>query len=191
VVKPLVEILAGVPTVVYGYFALTFVTPVVLKGWLGLNAEVYNALSAAIVVAIMVIPTIASLCDDALRAVPNTLREGAYALSATRLEVTLRVVVPGALSGIVAACLLALARAIGETMAVSLAAGATPNLTLNPLESIQTMTSYIVQVTTGDVEQHGIVMQSVFAVGLTLFVITLGINVLAQRMIHRMREVYE
>ncbi|RJP35304.1 MAG: phosphate ABC transporter permease subunit PstC [Phycisphaerales bacterium] len=188
--KPILEILAGVPTVVYGYFALTFITPDILQRIFP-AAEVFNAASAAIVVGIMIVPTIASLCDDALRAVPRSLREGAYALAANRLEVTARVVLPGAFSGVVAAVLLALARALGETMAVTLAAGMTPKLTLNPLTSVQTLTSYIVQVSLGDTPHGTIEYQSIFAVALTLFLITLTINVIAQRMIRRFREEYD
>ncbi|MFQ6616864.1 MAG: phosphate ABC transporter permease subunit PstC [Fidelibacterota bacterium] len=189
VIKPVLEVLAGIPTVVYGYFALTFVTPilrVVLPG-----TQVFNAASAAIVVGIMVLPMVASLCDDALRAVPGDLREGAYALGATHLEVTTRVVVPGALSGIIASFVLAVSRAIGETMAVTLAAGATPKLTLNPLESIQTMTAYIVQVSLGDTPAGTVEYQTIFAVAAMLFVITLTINVVANRILGKYREVYE
>jgi phosphate transport system permease protein len=190
IVKPVLEILAGIPTVVYGYFALTFITPHIIKP-LFPNANVFNAASAAIVVGVMIIPTICSLCDDAFRAVPRSLREAAYALSATRLEVSTRVVFPAAMSGVVAAVLLALARAIGETMAVTLAAGMTPNLTLNPFESIQTMTAYIVQVSLGDTPAGTIEYQTIFAVGMTLFLITLSINLIAQKMSNRFREVYE
>ena len=190
IAKPVLEILAGVPTVVYGYFALTFITPRVLQPILP-QTEIFNVASAAIVVAIMTIPTICSLCDDAFRAVPGTLREAAYALSATRLEVSTRIVLPAALSGVVAAVLLALARAIGETMAVAMAAGMTPKLTLNPLESIQTMTGYIVQVSLGDTPAGTVEYQTIFAVGMTLFLITLVINVVAQRVLARFREVYE
>lgn len=188
--KPILEVLAGVPTVVYGYFALTFITPHVLKPLLP-ETEVFNAASAAIVVGIMIIPTICSLCDDAFRAVPYTLREAAFALSATRFEVATRVVFPAALSGVVAAVLLALARAIGETMAVALAAGMTPKLTWNPFESMQTMTGYIVQVSLGDTPAGSIEYQTIFAVGMTLFLITLSINLLAQRVLRRFREAYE
>ncbi len=188
--KPVLEVLAGVPTVVYGYFALMFITPHVLRPLLP-GTGVFNAASAAIVVGVMIIPTIASLSDDALRAVPRSLREGAYALSTTKFEVSARVTVPAALSGIVAAILLALARAIGETMAVALAAGMTPNLTANPLASIQTMTSYIVQVSLGDTPAGTIEYQTIFAVGLTLFLITLATNLVAQRVMRRFREVYE
>ncbi len=186
--KPSLELLAGVPTVVYGYFALTFVTPL-LQHVLP-QMQVYNALSAGIVVGIMIIPMVASLSEDALRAVPRSLAEGAYALGATKYEVVLRVVVPAALSGIMASFILALSRAIGETMIVTLAAGATPKLTLNPLESIQTMTAYIVQVSLGDTPQGTVVYQSLFAVGLVLFVLTLGMNLLANRIILRFKETY-
>lgn len=190
ILKPVLEVLAGIPTVVYGYFALTFITPYVLRP-LFPQTEIFNAASAALVVGVMIIPTISSLCDDAFRAVPRSLREAAYALSATRLEVSTRVVVPAAMSGVVAAVLLALARAIGETMAVALAAGMTPKLTLNPLTSVQTLTGYIVQVSLGDTPADTIEYQTIFAVGLTLFLITLGINLIAQRVLHRFREAYE
>lgn len=190
VVKPILEILAGIPTVVYGYFALTFVTPYLLKPILP-QTQIFNAASAAIVVGVMIIPTISSLCDDAFRAVPQTLREAAYALSATRLEVSTRVVFPAALSGVVAAVLLGLARAIGETMAVALAAGMTPKLTLNPLESVQTMTGYIVQVSLGDTPAGTVEYLTIFAVGMLLFVITLAINVIAQRVFEHFREAYD
>jgi phosphate transport system permease protein len=187
--KPILEILAGVPTVVYGYFALTFITPI-LKAILP-QTQIFNAASGSIVVGIMVLPMVASLCDDALRAVPNSLREGGFALGATRMEVSTRVVLPGALSGVLAAFILAASRAIGETMAVTLAAGATPKLTLNPLESIQTMTAYIVQVSLGDTQQGTVEYKTIFAVGALLFVMTLGMNLLGQRVLHRFRESYE
>jgi phosphate transport system permease protein len=187
--KPILEILAGIPTVVYGYFALTFITPI-LKAVIP-QTQIFNAASGSIVVGIMVLPMVASLCDDALRAVPNSLREGGFALGATRMEVSTRVVLPGALSGVLASFILAASRAIGETMAVTLAAGATPKLTLNPLESIQTMTAYIVQVSLGDTPQGTIEYQTIFAVGALLFVITLGMNLLGQRVLHRFQETYE
>lgn len=188
--KPVLEILAGVPTVVYGYFALSFVTPYVLRPLLP-EVEVFNAASAAVVVGVMIIPTVCSLCDDAFQAVPRSLREAGYALSATRLEVSTRIVLPAAMSGVVAAVLLALARAIGETMAVALAAGMTPKLTLNPLESVQTMTSYIVQVSLGDTPAGTIEYQTIFAVAMALFLITLSINLVAERVLERFREAYE
>jgi len=190
VLKPLLEILAGIPTVVYGYFALTFVTPLVLQP-LFPNTEVFNAASAALVVGVMIIPTISSLCDDALRAVPRSLREAAYALSATKLEVSTRIVLPAALSGVMAAVLLGLARATGETMAVAIAAGMTPKMTLNPFVSVQTLTGYMVQVSQGDTPAGSIAYQSIFAVGLTLFTITLAINLIAHRVLRGFREAYE
>jgi len=189
VLKPLLEILAGIPTVVYGYFALTYITPKLRLMFP--ETDIFNAASASIVVGIMIIPTVASLSEDALRAVPRVLREGAYALGATRLEVATRVVIPGALSGILASFILAISRAIGETMAVTIAAGNLPNLTLNPLESIQTMTAYIVQVSLGDTPQGTLVYKSLFAVAMTLFMITLAMNVLSQWVLSRYREVYE
>ncbi len=190
VAKPVFEVLAGIPTVVYGYFALTFITPYVLRPLLP-TIDVFNALSAAIVMGVMIIPTISSLCDDALRAVPRSLREAGYAVSATKLEVSTRIVLPAAMSGVVAAILLAMARAVGETMVVAIAAGSTPKITLNPLVSVQTMAAYIVQVCKGDAPAGTIEYQSIYIVGLTLFVITLGVNVLAQKVMARFREVYE
>ena len=189
VVKPILEILAGIPTVVYGYFALTFVTPG-LRLMLD-DVQIFNAASAAIVVGIMVLPMVASLCDDALRSVPGSLREGAYSVGATSYEVTARIVVPAALSGIFAAFVLAVSRAIGETMAVTLAAGATPNLTLNPLESIQTMTAYIVQVSLGDTPSGGLAYKTLFAVASLLFTITLIMNLLANKVMRKFQEVYD
>lgn len=189
IVKPVLEVLAGIPTVVYGYFALTFVTPA-LKLVLP-ETHIFNAASAAIVVGIMVLPTVASLCDDALRAVPDSLREGAYSLGATSFEVSARVVLPAALSGIFAAFVLAISRAIGETMAVTLAAGATPNLTFNPLESIQTMTAYIVQVSLGDTPVGTLTYKTLFAVASVLFLFTLSLNLFATRVMRRFQEVYE
>lgn len=187
--KPVLEILAGIPSVVYGYFALTVVTPVLTA--LLPQTQVFNAASAAIVVAIMILPMIASLCDDALRAVPHSLRHAGLALGATKCEVTLSVVLRGALSGLMAAFVLSLARAIGETMAVALAAGSTPKLTWNALESIQTMTGYIVQVSLGDTPAGTVEYQSIFAVGLLLFAMSLGMNIVAHRILRRWHEVYE
>jgi len=189
ILKPVLEVLAGIPTVVYGYFALTFVTPL-LRTVLP-ETDVFNAASASIVVGIMILPMVASLCDDALRAVPRSLRQGAYALGATSLETSTRVVVPAALSGIVASFVLALSRAVGESMAVTLAAGATPRLTWNPLESIQTMTAYIVQMSLGDTPHGTIEYETIFAVAALLFSITLAANVIAHRVLRRFREVYE
>lgn len=192
VAKPVLEILAGIPSVVYGYFAATFVTPVILQPLFGPDrVDAFNAASAALVLGIMILPTICSLCDDAFRSVPITLREAAYALSATRLEVSTRVVLPAALSGIVAAVLLALARAIGETMAVALAAGSNPQLTLNPFQQVQTMTGYMAQVSLGETAAGSIKYEAIFAIGLTLFVITFSVNWIARRILNRFREVYE
>ena len=189
VLKPILEILAGIPTVVYGYFALTFITPIIRQ--IFPETGVFNAASAAIVVAIMIIPMVASLSEDAIYAVPRSLREASYGLGANKFETVTRVVVPAALSGIVASFILAISRAIGETMAVTLAAGATPKLTVNPLESIQTMTAYIVQVSLGDTPFGTIEYRTIFAVGLLLFVITLSMNILSGFVLRRFREVYE
>lgn len=188
-VKPVLELLAGIPTVVYGYFALTFVTPLLRS--IFPEVQVFNALSAAIVVGIMILPMIATLSDNALRSVPDSLRQGAYALGATSYEVTTKVVVPAGLSGVMASFLLAISRAIGETMAVAIAAGQTPNLTLSMFESIQTMTAYIVQVSLGDTPTGGIAYQTLFAVGALLFTITLVINIISQLVLNRFREVYD
>jgi len=188
VIKPALEVLAGVPTIVYGYFALTFVTPLLRR--VIPDLPVFNALSAGIAVGIMIIPMVSSLSEDAMRAVPKALRDASFALGATRLETALKVVLPAALSGIAAAFVLAFSRAIGETMIVTVAAGATPKLTANPLESIQTMTAYIVQVSLGDVSHGSVEYGSIFAVGLTLFVITLILNVAALKIARRFREEY-
>lgn len=189
ILKPVLEALAGVPTVVYAYFALTVITQDFLEPAIGV--PIFNSLAASILLAVMVLPTIASLSEDAMASVPRDLREAAYALGATRLEVATRVVVPAALSGIVASVLLAIARVIGETMIVAIAAGSTPNLTLSPLESIQTMTGYMFQVGLGDAARGTIDYQSLFAVGAMLFVITLLFNIAAQILVNRFREVYE
>jgi phosphate transport system permease protein len=188
VLKPVLEILAGIPTIVYGFFALTFVTPL-LRSFIP-EMGVFNALSAGIVVGIMIIPMIASLSEDAMSSVPRNIREAALAMGSTRLEVSLRVVLPAALSGIVASFVLGLSRAIGETMIVTIAAGATPNMTLNPTDSIQTMTAYIVQAAFGDISTGGIVYQSIYAVGMTLFLFTLVMNLLAQYISRRFKEEY-
>jgi phosphate transport system permease protein len=189
VVKPVLEVLAGIPSVVFGYFAVVSVSPWIQK--LFPSAGVFSALSASIVVGFMILPMVVSLSEDILRAVPRSLREAAYALGATKLDVTVKVVVPAAVSGIVAAFLLAFSRAIGETMAVTLAAGNRPNLTLNPLESIQTMTAYIVEVSQGDTPAGTPEYRSIFSVGLALFVTTMCLNVLAQWFVARVREKYE
>jgi phosphate transport system permease protein len=195
IVKPLLEILAGIPSVVYGYFALVFVTPYVLRPifqeMLGVKVGIFNALSAAMVVGVMIIPTVCSLSEDALRAVPRGLREAGYALGSTKFDVSLRVVVPAAFSGIVASFLLAVSRAIGETMAVAIAAGETPVFGVNVLNKMATMTAYIVNIVGGDVDTGSIEYKSLYAVAITLFAITLGMNILAQWVMRRYREVYE
>ncbi len=190
VVKPVLEILAGIPTVVLGFFALTFLSREIVQT-LFPDAKLFNAASASIAVGIMIIPMVSSLSADAMSAVPRSLREGAFALGATKFEVARRVVVPAALSGIVASFILAISRAIGETMIVTLAAGATPNLTWDPLESVQTMTAYIVQVSLGDTAQGSLEFKTIFAVGMSLFLLTLAMNVASQFLLQRFREVYE
>lgn len=189
IIKPILEVLAGIPTVVYGYFALTFVTPLLRVFWP--QTEIFNAASASIVMGIMIIPMVSSLSEDALTAVPSALREGAYALGATKFEVASRTVVPAALSGIIASFILAISRAIGETMIVTIAAGATPKLTLNPLESVQTMTAYIAQVSMGETPYGTIEYKTIFAVGLALFAVTLLMNIISNLLLRRFREVYE
>ncbi len=189
VIKPVLEILAGIPTIVYGFFAIIFVTPILKTVFP--STETFNAASASIVVGIMILPMVASLCDDALRSVPDSLRQGSSALGATSFEVTTQVVVPSALSGIVASFVLAASRAIGETMAVSLAAGATPNIIMNPLKSTQTMTAFIVEVASGDAQHGTVEYYSLFAVALLLFIMTLGMNMVSNRFLNKFREVYE
>ena len=189
IVKPVLEVLAGVPTVVYGYFALMFVTPLLQKLIPGLAG--FNALSPGIVMGIMILPLVSSLSEDALHSVPNGLREGAYALGATRMQATLRVVVPAALSGISAAAILAVSRAIGETMIVAVAAGQQPRLTLNPLVPIETMTAFIVQVSLGDTPVGTIEYKTIFAVGMLLFVGTFALNLFSNWLRNRFREEYQ
>jgi len=189
IVKPVLEVLAGIPTVVYGYFALLFVTPI-LRAISG-DISVFNAMSASIVMGIMILPMVSSLSEDAMRSVPRNLREGAYALGSTKLEVSTLVVVPAALSGIVSAFILAISRAIGETMIVTIAAGQNPTFTLNPFVPIETMTAYIVQVSQGDAPAGSIEFKTIFAVALLLFTITLLMNLLSQFVVRRFREEYE
>ncbi len=190
ILKPTLEVLAGIPTVVFGFFALEFITVFVLKPIFP-GIQVFNALSAGIVMGIMIIPTIASLSEDAMSAVPAGLRDGAYALGATKRQVALRVIVPAALSGIVAAFVLGISRAIGETMIVTVAAGLQPNMTLNPLEGMQTMTSYIAAAGAGDVATGSIEYKSIFAVGLLLFVITFFMNMISIRLVRKYRQAYQ
>ena len=189
IVRPILEVLAGVPTVVYGYFALLFVTPLLQNVVPGLAA--FNALSPGIVMGIMILPTVSSLSEDALRSVPDGLREGAYALGATRMQASLRVVVPAAFSGISAAAVLAVSRAIGETMIVVIAAGQQPRLTLDPREQVETMTAYIVQVSLGDTPTGTIEYRTIFAVGMLLFVSTFILNLVSNSLRERFREQYE
>jgi phosphate transport system permease protein len=189
VLKPVLEVLAGIPTVVYGYFALTFIAPQILQP-LG-QETVFSALSAALAMSIMLLPFVSSLSEDAMRAVPASLREAGYALGSSRLEVAVRVVLPAALSGVMAAVVLALARAVGETMIVTIAAGNMPNLSWNPLEAMQALPAYIVQVSLGDTPAGTLEYKTIFAVGLTLFACTLVLNVAAQWLMARFREVYE
>lgn len=193
IAKPLLEILAGIPSVVYGYLAVIYVSPVVyyLGTSIGFKVERANALSASVVVGLMILPMIISLSEDALRSVPRSLREGAYALGSTKLDVTLRVVIPAAFSGIIASFLLAISRAIGETMAVTMAAGASSELTLNPFKGVGTMTAFIVEVTKGESPRGTPEYQSIFAVGLTLFVATMLMNLAAIYIRSRIREKYE
>ncbi|MCL9812744.1 phosphate ABC transporter permease subunit PstC [Natranaeroarchaeum aerophilus] len=189
IIKPTLEVLAGIPTIVYGFFALSFITPLIQRVFP--QTGTFNAASAAIVVGIMIIPMVSSLSEDAMSAVPDELRNAGYGLGATKFEVSTGIVVPSAMSGILASYILAISRAIGETMAVALAAGITPQITANPLEPIQTMTSYMVNVGMGDVSVGSVGYQSLFAVGMTLFVMTLAMNMLSLAIKARYREEYQ
>lgn len=188
ILKPLLEILSGIPSIVYGYFALNTITPIIRS--IFPNAGVFNALSAGIAVGIMTIPMVSSLSEDAMMAVPDSLRQGAYGLGATKLEVATQIVVPAAFSSIVASFILAISRAIGETMIVAMAAGSTPKMTLNPLESIQTMTGYIAQISMGDVPYGSLEHKTLYAVGTLLFVITFSLNVLSRRIVKKFGRSY-
>ena len=189
--KPILEVLAGIPTIVYGYFALTFMTPL-LRIILGKDiVDIYNMASAGLVMGILILPLIASMTEDALSAVPRSLREAAYGLGATKLEVALRIVVPAAISGISAAIIVGISRAIGETMIVAVAAGAGPNFTFNPFKGAETMTGHIVRISGGDLSYDSIDYNSIFAIGLMLFLITLLLNIISQQIVRRFREVYE
>ena len=192
VLKPILEALAGVPTVVYAFFAITFITPNLLQPVFGEgNVSFFNVLGASLMLAVMILPTIAAISEDGMSTVPRELPEGEYALGSTRLEVSFRVVFPAALSGIIASILLAIARVVGETMIVAVAAGSTPALTVNPLDSIQTMTGYMLQVGLGDAGRGTIQYSSLYAVGMTLFIMTFVLNVAAQWFVNRFREAYE
>jgi phosphate transport system permease protein len=193
-VKPVLEVLAGVPTIVFGFFALTFVTPEILRGVFGLEVEQFNQLAAGLIVGILVLPTIASVAEDAMSAVPQSLREGAFGLGATRMKVALRVVFPAALSGIVAALVLGASRAIGETLVILLAGGAgqlLPEVVWSPLDSGGSMASFIASTATGDAPTGSIEYETIFAVGFLLFVFTLVLNVISIRLVTRFRQVYE
>jgi len=189
--KPILELLAGIPTIVFGYFALTFFTPLVLRDLLGMEVQIFNALSAGIIMGFMVLPTIASVSEDAMSAVPGSLREGAFGLGASKRQVSTRVVVPAALSGIAAAVILGISRAIGETMIVLVAAGLQPNLGVDPREAFETMTAFIAAQGKGDVPTGSIEYKTIFAVGTTLFLMTLGMNALSIRFVRKYRQVYE
>ena len=189
ILKPFLEILAGIPTVVYGYFALTFVTPVIQ--FIFPETIIFNALSAGLVMGIMIIPMVSTLSEDAMNAVPSSLREAAYGLGAKKYQVALKVVFPSAISGIVASFILAVSRAIGETMIVSLAAGGKPALTINPLDAIQTMTAYIVTVSQGETPQGSVEYNSIFAVGLLLFFLTLIMNLIGRFVVTKYAQNYE
>ena len=190
VVKPVLELLAGIPTIVYGFFAITVISPL-LKATILPDLGTFSALAAGIVVGILVLPLVASLTEDALRSVPRNLREGSYALGATRFETVRRVLLPAALSGIAAAVILAMSRAIGETMAVVLAAGTNPQFTLDPTKSVQTMTAFIVQISLGDTPAESIQFKALFAVGATLFAMTFTLNLISAWVVRRYRNVYE
>jgi phosphate transport system permease protein len=189
IIKPIIELLAGIPSVVYGYFAVTTVTPILQI--IFPSTEVFNAASAATVLGIMVLPMITTLCDDAIRATPRSIQEGGFALAATKSEVTVGILLPSAISAIMASFILGFSRAIGETMAVALAAGSTPNMSLNPLTSTQTMTGYIVQVAMGDVPHGTLEYQSIFAVAATLFFMTFLLNILSQFIVRRFARAWE
>lgn len=189
--KPILEVLAGVPTVVYGYFALTFMTPLLRSIFGDDVVQVYNTASAGIVMGILILPLVASMSEDALTAIPRSLREAAYGLGATKLETALKVVVPAAVSGIAAAVIVAISRAIGETMIVALAAGAGPAFTFNPFAAAETMTGHIVRISGGDLSYESIDYTSIFAIALMLFLITLVLNVISRRIVLKYREEYE
>jgi phosphate transport system permease protein len=189
-IKPILELLAGVPTIVFGYFALTFFTPEILRG-VGLNVGIFNGLSAGIIIGFLIIPTVASISEDAMSAVPQSLREGAFGLGASKLQVTMRVVFPAALSGIVASVVLALSRAVGETMVVVIAGGLQPQWGANVGQSMETMTAFIASTAKGDIATGTTAYKTVFAVGTTLFVITLVMNLISIRFVRKYRQVYE
>ena len=189
ILKPLLEVLAGIPTIVYGYFALTFFTPLLRS--VGVEVEIFNALSAGLVMGVMILPTVASLSEDAMAAVPRDLRDGAFALGSSRFQVSTRIVVPAAVSGIIAAFVLGISRAVGETMIALVAAGQQPNLSFDPREAVETMAAFIAATGAGDVPTGSLEYKTIFAVGATLFVMTLILNVISIRLVSRFREAYE
>lgn len=191
ILKPILEVLAGIPTVVYGYFALTFMTPL-LRAILGRDVvEIYNTASAGIVIGILIIPLVSSMSEDALHAVPDALRQAAYGMGATKLETAIKIVLPAAISGITAAFIVSISRAIGETMVVAIASGAGPNFTFNPFKPAETMTGHIVRISGGDLSYDSIDYNSIFAIGLVLFLITFALNIASRQIVRRFREVYE
>ncbi|HCR71513.1 MAG TPA: phosphate ABC transporter permease subunit PstC [Anaerolineae bacterium] len=189
--KPVLEVLAGIPTIVYGYFALTFMTPLLRQIFGNDTVQIYNTASAGLVMGILILPLITSMTEDSLSAVPRSLREAAYGMGATKLEVAVQIVVPAALSGIAAAIIVGISRAIGETMIVAVAAGAGPNFTLNPFIGAETITGHIVRISGGDLSYDSIDYNSIFALGLFLFLVTLTLNIISQAIVRRFREVYE
>jgi phosphate transport system permease protein len=190
-IKPILELLAGVPTIVFGYFALTFFTPEILRGLFGNDVQIFNGLSAGIIVGFLIVPTVASISEDAMSAVPQSLREGAFGLGGSKLQVTMRVVFPAALSGIVASLVLGLSRAVGETMVVLIAAGQQPQWGANVFNPMETMTVFIGATAKGDISTGSLVYKTIFAVGMTLFVITLIMNLFSIRFVRKYRQVYE
>jgi phosphate transport system permease protein len=191
IIKPTLEVLAGVPTIVFGYFALTFFTPEILRAILGSDVGIFNALAAGIIIGFLIVPTVASISEDSMTAVPQSLREGSFGLGASKLQTTLRVVFPAALSGIVASVVLGFSRAVGETMVVVIAGGLTPQWGLNVLESMEAMTAFIAATAKGDIATGTIAYKTIFAVGTTLFVITLIMNLISIRFVRKYRQVYE
>ena len=190
-VKPILELLAGVPTIVFGYFALTFFTPEILRGLFGLDVAIFNGLVGGIIVGFLIIPTVASISEDSMSAVPASLREGSFGLGASKLQTTMRVVFPAALSGIVASLVLAMSRAVGETMVVVIASGLVPQWGANLGEAMETMTAFIASTAKGDIATGSITYKTIFAVGMTLFVITLIMNLFSIRFVRKYRQVYE
>ena len=190
-IKPVLELLAGIPTIVLGYFALTFITPVILQGIFGIEVKIFNALAAGLALGVLILPVVATLGDDALRAVPTSLREGAFGLGASKPQVVMRVVFPAALSGIVAALVLAASRAIGETVIVLVAGGANATLGIDPRNSFQNMAAFIAQTARGDIAVQSVEFLTIFAVGTTLFVLTLILNAISIRFVRRFQQVYE